>query len=315
MNSEKNIVFQRKRDLSGLLNSVFNFLGQEFPQLALKVWLPVLILGGILIGLNQIYYLSLGIGDTDTLINSHDIADKLRYFQIFQLLIHMIFYYLIFSSGIAFISTYIRKESNQEKFLGELFVALIKIIPLFITGLIIAWLCSFLIPVVKQIIPFYGMFYFHAVIFSFVFELIVMILLLPVFLAVFVKIFEQENTFNALYRSLKMLRGNLLNTVLGLITFWAIQYFMEAFLDFLFFTIIADLLRNILNFVLPVHLVYSLSNILSVFCFSIVILYLAFQYFNLVERKESQYFTNTVGKQDIGDNTTDDDIDTDKNTH
>ncbi len=301
MENFKVIEFQRTRDFSRKLNATFEFIKQNFKSLGKSILFisgPPVVFASLVIG-------SL-IGDFGAIAQMGASGGAEEYFTSanFWLQLFLIIFFLVLSGGmnIATIYNYVilygEKRTNQievsevwnrvQSTFWMYFSSMLLLFVLFMMG-------GFVLAITTTIIPFIGVLIFIC---TFIY------LLFNVSLLFIIRAYEKVNFFDALARSFRLVRNKWWSTfgilmILYLIVM-VVTYFFNSVLGIVMETIGLHQTDN--N---PFLSAPSDTRIVAVIFFAIAYLIqmaltalptigIAFQYFNLVELKESKGLMNQI---------------------
>jgi hypothetical protein len=286
MNQTK-IELRKVRDFGGLLNVIFEYIKINFKSLLksnLLISAPAILLAGVFMGLYQ-----------SSMFNFTDYPDLALIGIPFVL--SMLF--IIISYLIVMVVTYshliVYNESETGVFeMEDVWLKIKQIFFMILNTEIGYFLLLFLVGIFPIGIGFYLVvqgyeFFFLLMIFGTVFNIYLGINYSLVFI---VRIQERLKFFEALSRSKKLISGNWWFTFGLIIVVWIIQGFLGSILlmpNYIvtFFVAFTGVDSESSGINRTLYIISSIISSLSVLIYSISTIAIAFQYYNLVERKEA----------------------------
>ena len=317
METHEPIIFHKKRDFTELFNAVFEFLRQElkpfFKRLLILV-LPVQIILNIIAGYSTW-------GDPTAFEISSEHFGTLSIMIIVNFLFALIFISVVYSYLEEYIFDDIAETGMFKRALGVfgriLPMSLLSVVFIFIFIVIFMIFGGLLTGVFGLLSPIIGaLFLIISLFFGF-------FLITPLSFMYIIKVAEHTSAIDTFARCYQLIKGYWWKNFGSLLLFFIIQtVFILVFeLPAYYMSEIADLLGiNYLSDGLPLYIIGQIINSCSLFFSTFIFIYLAFQYFNLLERKEAPSLDSMVDelkadeglssddRYDSGRDTTDDEI-------
>ena len=287
METHEPIIFHKKRDFTELFNAVFDFLRQEFRPFFKRlfvVMLPVQLLLNIVIGYALWKYsASLAYGRVDFL-----------YFLVMAFVQYI--YIVFFASAVySYLEEYILGDTYEKGIFEKALSVFGRILPMgilaFLLIIISFFITSIIIGLFIRSTSSLAPYYIYLTLFFWFF------LLMPFLFMFIIKIVEKRNPFKTLARCYRIARGFWWRTFGSLLLLSIIQ----GIFSFIFY-LPSLLIRDIaglfgVNIITEGSYVYIFLQVFSSFgtYFSVTIfIYIALQYFNILERKEGHSLINLV---------------------
>ncbi|MBS1682395.1 MAG: hypothetical protein JST48_11835 [Bacteroidetes bacterium] len=303
MEDFKAIEFHHTRDFGKKINITFEFIKQNFKPLLKSIMLiagPAVLIGSVMIGIFFSDFMALSMGKQNN-------SEALQYFTSYKFWseIGLMYMFLILSYVItlatinSYIAIYIRKQSNQIevhevwesvrvtiwKYVGSLLLMIISAILIVFVGVIVGIVVQKISGVALALLII-------VMVIGFIY------LAIGVSLVFFVQVIEQTGFFAAAARSLQLVRGKwwstfgisfVLSLIGGAISYiFIIPYYVFLFVTMFHNTSAGNPFEASPSLKTASYIFFTLYYLAQIILQTLPNIGLSFQYFNLVELKESK---------------------------
>lgn len=317
MEEFRHIEFQRARDFSKKLNATFEFIKQNFKALSkslIYIAGPAVLVGSILLGsfMNDILDFGKFAQESPDLFEQ-TVSSPRFWIQIFLLFVFLVISYVVSVATInSYLVLYDEKKTNKIE-VNEVWMKVQKVFWTYLGSflifffLFIALYIGLLIPAIfigqaSGLLTFFGILF---IILALVF------LMFSVSLTFFIQSYERKNFIDAITRSYRLVNNGkwwstfglimVLQIIVGTISYiFLIPYYALIFIN-AFHDVSGTTAEAPQGLITTTVIFFTLYYMVQMFLYALPNVGIAFQYFNLVELKESKGLMakiNTLGEQD-----------------